>query len=847
MDIINAKKIILLLGVFLIFPQVSFGAVIYEQSKIGTSYVSGTAPNGSNFLRSTPFSSSNDPSVAEFQSYYNTYNISDEKVVYIRVKLVSGTIRAGGVIRNTIGGTDCGFGAEYGGTGPTFIGDGIYEYTVATPCSGFFGYLDFGTGGPYYSSMVLDGSSSNGVGGVFTIDGTNPQVFLGYGSFAFQFCDEGGCSGGFEALEPASFLSEISNDSGSLNLRNGSSAAATVLKQFPNGWVVKVATTTDAAGNSIDVDGYRWYGVIDITDGSVGWVAAKDLAIGTTYLSYDASAQMSLESRATSTPYQTKESRVPVILQAVDNYYVASATSSSLYGGGGGHDGLNNFQRFMQGSSYPKELVLAIVGHESAGTLDNEICASAHDGGIGLMQITSTGLKGLGSALKNNPMMGDCKGNSSTSKYYSNTLQGIYANIKDGFRTLQEKYRKKCPDAEITVGALVYTCQDIERVLTTWGYNGKVLTGNYLKQISDSLRGLYVYFPGISYANSDLLIEKLSIANANRIEFKKFSPVEIEVVDSQGRATGFDKNSIIKEEIPFSLYDREAGGGVIFFPQNQYTYRVIGTGAGTYGFRVEFTENNILRTFYATNIPVVPNEVHEYLIDWDALDRGERGVIVYIDTNGDGIVDHTIQSDGTLTEIVPPTITIDSPVGDYYLNATTTVQFASMDASGVETVSATLNGIPVASGQIVTLSQAGTNTLEVVSIDNEGNTAQEKSVFRVTYRTNGFLSPVKSDGIGVYNQGRTLPIKFSLFDMRNNFVPQIIAHLYVAKVGNNVVGTDEIPLSTSVADNGNQFRYDLLTQQYIFNLSTNTMSPGTWQIKAVLDSGQEIKAIISIK
>src|SRR3989344_4559824 len=281
------------------------------------------------------------------------------------------------------------------------------------------------------------------------------------------------------------FFSQVNHSGGVFKLRQTAGTkitgtqtdkpASDVIKTVPADWVLKVATTTDTVtGQTIELDGYQWYGGVDLTEGAIGWVVAREIRTGTIYLPYDANAQSPPDAKATTMPYQTKEARTHVILQAVDTYYTATATSSSLYGGGGGHDSLNNFQRFIQGASYPKELVLAIAGHESAGTLDNEICSSAQDGGIGIMQITSEGFKGLGSALKNYPKTGDCRTNFPTSKYYSNALQGIYANIKDGFRTLQEKYRRKCPDAQLTIGTLVYSCQDIERVLATWGYNGKV-------------------------------------------------------------------------------------------------------------------------------------------------------------------------------------------------------------------------------------------------------------------------------------------------------------------------------------------------------------------------------------
>jgi hypothetical protein len=41
--------------------------------------------------------------------------------------------------------------------------------------------------------------------------------------------------------------------------------------------------------------------------------------------------------------------------------------------------------------------------------------------------------------------------------------------------------------------------------------------------------------------------------------------------------------------------------------------------------------------------------VHEYIIDWDALARGEEGVIVQVDSDGDGTIDYTLTAGNVLT------------------------------------------------------------------------------------------------------------------------------------------------------------------------------------------------------
>ncbi|MEK9154828.1 MAG: SBBP repeat-containing protein [Patescibacteria group bacterium] len=449
------------------------------------------------------------------------------------------------------------------------------------------------------------------------------------------------------------FWSQIQNSSaGWLNLRktpgNQNKPADDIIKTVPNGWAVKVASTTSEGGNYIDLDGYRWYKAEDVTDGVVGWMAAKSLPDEIIYLDYDFNNQSNLEQKATA-QLDTSEKRKPIILQAVDNFYIVS-TTNSLYSGGGGLDGLNNFQKFIQGANFLKEFVLAITAEESGPSFNNEICSNALDGGIGIIQITSLGFKGLGSGLYNKPKLTDCDKNTigwtgNLSKYYSNAVQGIYANIKDGFRVLQEKYRSQC--FEEVSGGLYFNCNDIRRILTIWGYNGfGDESGSYLNKIAARLETLSSYFSGIAYPDTDQFIQKLRKADRQKILALLKSPGELQIEDKNGNITGV-VDSVIQENIPNSLYEKDYKGIAIFFPKNPYIYRVIGTSSGAYGFNVDFFNDDITQSFRAKDIPITLGEIHEYYIDWDALLNGEAGTTLQIDQNGDKIVDKTFISDET--------------------------------------------------------------------------------------------------------------------------------------------------------------------------------------------------------
>ena len=89
-------------------------------------------------------------------------------------------------------------------------------------------------------------------------------------------------------------------------------------------------------------------------------------------------------------------------------------------------------------------------------------------------------------------------------------------------------------------------------------------------------------------------------------------------------------------------------------------------------------------------------------------------------------------------------------------------------------------------------------------------------------------------------------MKFQLTDTNNSFVTTAVGHLFLAKVSDGTVGTEEVALATSATDTGNQFRYDSTANQYIFNLSLN-LDVGTRRLRLELDDGKSYNVDISVK
>jgi uncharacterized repeat protein (TIGR01451 family) len=123
---------------------------------------------------------------------------------------------------------------------------------------------------------------------------------------------------------------------------------------------------------------------------------------------------------------------------------------------------------------------------------------------------------------------------------------------------------------------------------------------------------------------------------------------ELRIYDSQGNVTGLVDGEV-KEEISNSIYDEESKTIIIFSPTdlNSYRYEIVGTDEETYVFRVTSVEGGEFTNFTATNVPTAPGAVHQYTIDWEALARGEKGVTIQIDSDGDGIFEQTIITDNT--------------------------------------------------------------------------------------------------------------------------------------------------------------------------------------------------------
>jgi len=329
------------------------------------------------------------------------------------------------------------------------------------------------------------------------------------------------------------------------------------------------------------------------------------------------------------------------------------------------------------------------------------------------------------------------------------------------------------------------------------------------------------------------------------------SPVKLHVYDDQGRHLGPNQNGDVEFNIPDSGYDIIEHNSFAIVPAG-VNYRIVleATDAGKFDLDVSsLTDFQVQNKITYLNIPLQSANATASL----SFVNFNNPPVLNLDNDGDGTADKIIQPTAVLDasssqDITPPIIIMPTLSSEIIKETTTTFIFGADDLeSGVATTSATLNGMPITSGQTVIFTNLGQNIFHFEAKDFAGNPRVREIKFNVIYNFGSFLQPIKLDGLGVYNQGRTLPVKFKLQDADGMFISNVVANLFLTKIADSIISAEDAALSTSKADTGNQFRYDAASNQYIFNLATNSLSLGTWQLKILLDDGKNYSVNISIK
>ena len=118
------------------------------------------------------------------------------------------------------------------------------------------------------------------------------------------------------------------------------------------------------------------------------------------------------------------------------------------------------------------------------------------------------------------------------------------------------------------------------------------------------------------------------------------SAAELRIIDSEGRITGLMDGTVITD-IPGSVY--VSNSITIPYPFGSYIYEVKGIHEGAYELTVTVRTSDGNIDFLATNMRTSTKSLHQYTINWEALERGEAGTTLQIDNNGDGSFEETLE------------------------------------------------------------------------------------------------------------------------------------------------------------------------------------------------------------
>ncbi|MFH1769334.1 MAG: NosD domain-containing protein [Parcubacteria group bacterium] len=437
---------------------------------------------------------------------------------------------------------------------------------------------------------------------------------------------------------------------------------ARVHKILPNDWILKI----------LDDSGSVWQ-VEDVTDSTVGWIESSLIVDVTRDSSFAEVDPRSLSERK------------GIIYDSVKHYLSNNDSAMSLYSS---QNSSNDFQKLIN-AGVVSELVLGIATAETEiVNYDNDF--TSYDFGLGIMQLTTKSLVGMGSHVNvpvcdekseepacftdtyRRPILNSSftfPGRDYISYHtYNNSVQSFYANIKDGIRTLQQKYEwavAKFNSDPRTSYVSSRTGESIDKkhmklLYATRGYNAigsgcyplfNNINPDYLADVKVGFENAGEEFAIPLSERSDLtaLSSAFDIAVREQQYISACSPIYLQIRNSAGQVTGYD-GSTFRDEIPEVVMDRDTyRHASILLDMGDYEFIVIGFGEGTYSLPAGTMYFGSEVHFSALDIPITAGEIHIYEFDWDKLSKGEKGTTVSVDFEGDGVIDVEFKSDTELT------------------------------------------------------------------------------------------------------------------------------------------------------------------------------------------------------
>ncbi len=351
------------------------------------------------------------------------------------------------------------------------------------------------------------------------------------------------------------------------------------------------------------------------------------------------------------------------------------------------------------------------------------------------------------------------------------------------------------------------------------------------------------------------------ISNDERLHYTLHSPLTLGITDPLGRYTGMDPiTKQVKEEIPNVTYKQIGGVQFLSIPTDTaYTLKLQGYEEGGFSLDVDKQAGNTI--IASTSFQGIPSSTSTLVTMNIIPNLDVASSTLNIDQNGDGTPEINLKAklNGIVTMPKPLTVTADNITIILWgaIPALTTAFSGFMN--GATATSSDVTGLPSCTTTATHTSPAGsypiTCAVGTLSSDNYIFSTFVPAVLRIIYRFEGFSQPINDTAYqvglktSVFKAGSTVPVKFQLKNSDGTIVQAPIIPTWLtpqmgsamsASVGESVYG--------DTGTSGTSYRWDSISQQYIYNWSTKGLASGFWyRIYAKLDDGNTYSVVIGLR
>lgn len=337
------------------------------------------------------------------------------------------------------------------------------------------------------------------------------------------------------------------------------------------------------------------------------------------------------------------------------------------------------------------------------------------------------------------------------------------------------------------------------------------------------------------------------------LAFALGSPAELLITDAHGRRLGKDPETGTNyNEIPGGSYgsddfDNPEGsvvsdhrGKVAYITDplsGGFTIKVKGTGEGPYTLKTTFTDTNGTATSTTHGGTIEQGATFEYQ------------AMVNVNNVDDSHID--------LVRI-PLTVTADDK----------TILLGAALPSLTNSITGFIHGDTASSSDVIgapecaisgTVDRVGTYpitcTIGTLTSEKYEFATFVPGVLTVTYAWNGFLQPIDDPANNpkntpsIFKAGSTVPVKFQLKNASGDVAQASLLPIWAApQKGAPLNATVDESVYTESATSGSTYRWDVASQQYIYNWSTKGLQAGYWyRVYAKLDDGKIYSVVVGLR